>query len=244
METHLSIVVRLQTALDELKANQDQLDGIPDWMGELHQRYSERRAEIDALAEIQEAAASERRGAEAEAGDLREKLKNYQDQIGRVRNQREYSALLQEIDTVKESIREAEERALAALESQDETQTKLDEENAEFSDLNQQYQTELTKWEAQKPDVAKRVELLHREVGTLEKKLPQNVLGLFRRILDRHSGHGLAAVQKVERVGKGPQIWSCAACNYRVRPQAVVEIANNGSLVLCDSCRRILHVEG
>ena len=53
----------------------------------------------------------------------------------------------------------------------------------------------------------------------------------------------LAAGQKVERVGKGPQIYSCGACNFRVRPQSVVEIANNGSLVLCDSCRRILYLE-
>ena len=243
METHLSIVVRLQQGLDELKANQAQLDGIPDWMQELHARYSERKAEIDVLTEAQEEAAVEHRAAEAEAADYQEKLKNYQEQISRVRNQREYSALLQEIDTVKEHIRLAEERALAALESHEETQGKLDEERAGFAELDQQYQTELAKWDEQKPEVRQQVESLGKEVANLEERLPRNVLDLFQRILDRHHGQALALVQKVERVGKGPQIWSCGACNFRVRPQSVVEIANNGSLVLCDSCRRILYLE-
>lgn len=243
METHLSLVVRLQQGLDELQANQTQLDGIPDWMQELHGRYSERKSEIDALTETQEEAASERRAAEAEASDYQEKLKTYQEQIGRVRNQREYSALLQEIDTVKENIRLAEERALEAIESHDETQVKLDEERAAFTELDEQYQTELAKWEEQKPEVRRQVETLGQEVKSLEEQLPPNVLDLFRRILARHDGHALALVQKVERVGKGPQIWSCGACNYRVRPQSVVEITNNGSLVLCDSCRRILYLE-
>lgn len=243
MKTHLSLVVRLQQSLDELQANQTQLDGIPDWMQELHGRYSERKSEIDALTETQEEAASERRAAEAEASDYQEKLKTYQEQIGRVRNQREYSALLQEIDTVKENIRQAEERALAAIESHDETQVKLDEERAAFTELDEQYQTELAKWEEQKPEVRHQVDALGKEVKKLEEQLPHNVLDLFRRILERHDGHALALVQKVERVGKGPQIWSCGVCNYRVRPQSVVEITNNGSLVLCDSCRRILYLE-
>ena len=243
METHLSIVVRLQQGLDELKANQAQLDGIPEWMQELHARYSERKGEIDALNQTQEEAAAARRAAEAEAADFHEKLKTYQEQIGRVRNQREYSALLQEIDTVKEHIRLAEEQALEALESHDETQGKLDEEQAGFAELDQQYQTELAKWEEQKPEVRRQVESLGDEVAKLEERLPKNVLDLFRRILERHQGNALALVQKVERVGKGPQIYSCGACNYRVRPQSVVEIANNGSLVLCDSCRRILYLE-
>lgn len=243
METHLSIVVKLQRSLDELQANQAQLDGIPDWMQELHGRYSERKQEIDALTAVQEEAGGQRRAAEAEAADYQEKLANYQSQIGRVRNQREYSALLQEIDTVKEQIRLAEERALEAIANHDETQTKLDEERAGFAELDEQYQTELAKWEQQKPEVRSRVESLNSKVKELEQQLPPNVLDLFRRILDRHAGQALAQIQNVERVGKGPQIWSCGSCNYRVRPQSVVEITNNGSLVLCDSCRRILHLE-
>jgi predicted nucleic acid-binding Zn-ribbon protein len=41
----------------------------------------------------------------------------------------------------------------------------------------------------------------------------------------------------------GGTMWHCTACNYNVRPQIVVEIRNNGSLIQCDSCKRILYFE-
>ena len=61
-------------------------------------------------------------------------------------------------------------------------------------------------------------------------------------MLERHGGQALAEVHRVECAGRGQQIWSCGACHYRVRPQAVVEISNTGSIVFCDSCKRILYI--
>ncbi len=240
MDTDLSIVVSLQEAIDDLRSNQEQLHGIPDWMKELHEQHSERKAVIDGLQETLDGARAEQRTAEAETADLQTKLKSYQEQISLVRNQREYGALLQEIDTVKEQIRASEDQGLGALEQQEESQKALDEERQSFSDLDEQYKAELEKWEAQKPDIARRVEELQDEVKTLEGRLAAPTLAFFRRILERHRGHALAPVQKLQRAGKGPQMWHCGACNYSVRPQAVVEIADKGSLVPCDSCKRLL----
>ena len=62
--------------------------------------------------------------------------------------------------------------------------------------------------------------------------------------LDRYPGGALASVRLIERPGsKGQREWHCAACNYRVRPQTVVEIRNGSGLVQCDSCKRILFLE-
>ncbi len=66
---------------------------------------------------------------------------------------------------------------------------------------------------------------------------------MFDRILDRYPGGALAPVRSIERPGKGQREWHCGACNYRVRPQAVVEIRNGSNLVQCDSCKRILYLE-
>ena len=59
----LSIVVELQRGLDDLARSNEQLHGIPEWMQELHEQYSERKAEIDALRTASEEAASNRRTA-------------------------------------------------------------------------------------------------------------------------------------------------------------------------------------
>ena len=72
-------------------------------------------------------------------------------------------------------------------------------------------------------------------------RLPRPLLAHFDRVRERHQGQGLALI-RVTQKGGGPRVYHCSACNYMVRPQVVVEIRSNGSLVQCDSCKRILYL--
>jgi predicted nucleic acid-binding Zn-ribbon protein len=240
MSDELKIIVELQHSIDELKAAEDLLAGIPDWMRELHEQHTRQKAEMEGLQAAREEAELAKRAADSEISDLQAKVKHFQEQIGMVRNQREYGALLQEIDTAKEQISSAEERELAAMEQGDEAKRLLEERSSAFQELNERYQQELQKWEGQKPDVARRADELRQQVAELEAKVPKATLALFERTRLRHGGSALALVMEVDR--KGPRIWHCGACNYRVRPQTVVSIQAK-SIVTCDSCRRILHIE-
>lgn len=243
MTNQLSSVTKLQQALTEAADLKALLSGIPDWMQELHTEHSGRKAEIDLLAESLETAASERRQAEAIVADCQEKLKTYQEQISKVRNQREYGALLQEIDTVKGQIQEAEESGLAALEQFDILEKQLEEAKAAFADLDKRYADSLEKWEAEKPEIARQAKEVEETIVELEQNLNPRILAHFKRVFEHHHGNAMAEVQEVQQTGKkGALIWHCGACNYRVRPQAVVEISNQGNLVLCDSCKRILFI--
>ncbi len=239
MSGPLESIVPLQTALDQLHAAQEQLNGIPEWMSELHDEHSERLAEIAKLEEAVEAARAERRGAEGEIQEAQEKLKRYQVQINQVSTQREYGALLQEIDTVKRQIQSCEELGLAAMERREQADKDLEEQRQAFADLDQRYKNELKKWEAEKPAVAERIERLNGTVATLRERLSPGILRQFNRLFERHGGHPLAAVRLAE-TGRDQRMWHCGGCNYRVRPQSVVEIRTTGSIVLCDSCKRVL----
>lgn len=242
MAGQLPTIVELQQAIDELNAAEQLLAGIPDWMQELHDEHSARQAAIDSLRAEVEDTVQARRIAEGEISDLREKVKHFQEQIGLVRNQREYGALLQEIDAAKQQIRAHEERALAAMEQQEEAAKRLREEQESFKELDAKYAAELEKWEAEKPGVAQKADALRGRIEVLEERVPRGTLALFRRILDRHQGRALAAVHEVDRGGKQQKMWHCEACNYRVRPQTVVAIQTQGSIEFCDSCKRILYL--
>jgi len=243
MNSHLATFLALQQSLTQLKSAERRLQGVPDWMRELHEEHATRKAEIDALEEAAAAAARDRRTAEAAVSDAQEKLKKYQQQLNKVSNQREYGALLQEIDTAKGEISTFEEQALTSLESFDRAQAELSEKREGFQEVADRYSGELARWEAEKPDVAKQVEDLRQQIATLREKLPRPLLSQFERILDRNPSGALASVRLIERPGKGPREWHCMACNYRVRPQVVVEIRNAAALVQCDSCKRILYIE-
>jgi predicted nucleic acid-binding Zn-ribbon protein len=243
MKQHLETVVELQAALARLREADQRLHGIPDWMRELHDEHALSRAEIEELQNAVEEAARERRAAEAATADAQEKLKKYQQQINRVSTQREYGALLQEIDTVKSQISGSEEKALSALERHEQIQKDLAARNESFRELNERYATELARWEDEKPGVARQVEELKARIAELRARLPRGVMSQFDRILERLPGSALAPVRLIERPGRTQREWHCGACNYRVRPQTVVEIRNSDGLVQCDSCKRILYLE-
>jgi uncharacterized protein len=243
MNPNLDTVVELQQAILRLREAEQRLHGIPDWMRELHDEHAARKAEIDVIEETVEDAARERRAAEAAVADAQERLKKFQQQINRVSTQREYGALLHEIDTVKSEIGSYEDLAFSSLERHDQQQKELAEKREGFRELDGRYAAELARWEGEKPAVAHQVTGLREQIEDLRRKLPRGLLAQFERILERNPAGALAPVRLIERPGRGPREWHCGVCNYRVRPQVVVEIRNGESLVQCDSCKRVLYLE-
>ena len=243
MNQTLQNILELQTALSGLREAEKRLHGIPDWMRELHDEHERRKAEIQTTEASAEEAARQRRTAESAVQDAQEKLKKYQQQINKVSTQREYGALLQEIDTVKGQITSQEEQAFSSLERHEQAQKDLEALRESFRETEERYAAEMTRWEAEKPGIARQVEDFKARIADLKKALPRPLVSQFERILDRYPTGAVAAVRLIDRPGQKQREWHCSACNYRVRPQVIVEIRNGSSLVQCESCKRILFFE-
>ncbi|MCY3968465.1 MAG: hypothetical protein OXG74_00905 [Acidobacteria bacterium] len=241
MERVLDTIVELQEASVELTRSLTLLDGVPESMQELHDQYETSRSEIEELEEEQRLAELERRAAEAERAAGKDSIERYQEQISRVTTQREYGALLSEIDTVRAQMREADDRALLALEQQDVAAGRLDELRGAFESLDQQYQEALAAWEEQKPAMRKRVQVLEGRIEVFRERLPPAALKQYQRLFERHGGAPLAVIRVIESA-KAP-IRHCSFCNYRIRPQVVLQIQTQGAIVPCDSCQRILYLD-
>ena len=243
MSRFLDLFINLQEKVDEFEAAQRRLAGVPDWMAELHEEHSARKGRIEELKETIETAATERLEAEAAIAELETKRERYQQQINQVSTQREYGALLSEIDAARTHLEEQETKKQGSAEKREEAQSALVAEEEGFADLDERYRVELEKWEAEKPSVAKQAQKLGKAIDEIRGQLPRPYLARYDRIAERHGGRALAPVLRLERTNKrSPDIWHCGACNYNVRPQVVVELTSSGSFLLCDSCKRILYL--
>jgi uncharacterized protein len=237
MTQQLETVIRLQRAVDDLRQAEELLEGVPAWMRELHQEHASRRAEIEAVEAAAEEASRLRRKAESASADAETRLKHFQQQISLVRTQREYSALLHEIDAVKAQIKGLEDQALSGLEEYDRAQQELEQQRDAFRDLDERYRQALARWEQEKPAVAQQAETLRAEVHQLRGELPRGVVALFDRLLGRRPGGAVSALRRTSGA-----MWACSSCNYRIRLQVVTDI-RHGALVQCEGCKRILFVE-
>jgi len=212
-------------------------------MREVHDQH---RAAVETIQRLEaqiENDERERRAAEAAATDASQKLAQYQEQISRVTTQREYGALLKEIDAIKAKASALEEEALAVIERLDGARRELEQVRGDFSGLDQRYRELLEQWEQERPQVAARLEDVERDIGRLKSQITPHLLRQFERLFDRLGGDALSTAIKMAAVARGPMVWHCSVCNYRVRPQAIVEIKTSGALVQCERCQRFLRVE-
>lgn len=243
MARELDSLVQLENALHEAEAARRQLEGVPDSMREIHEEHQRHLERIEELEEQIQSDELLRRSAEAAANDAQGRVDRYQEQINRVTTQREYGSLLKEIDAAKAVAEGHEEEALSALERSEAAQQELERERREFEELDRRYQEHLARWEQEKPSVAARLREVEKDIERFREAIPAHLLRQFELLYDRHEGHALAAVSKAQPSPRAPAVWHCSVCNYRVRPQVIVEIKNNGSLVQCESCHRFLNLE-
>ncbi len=242
MSDALQILSDFDTVSRELAATRELLAGVPDEMRSLHEEYTAARAHLDALEAEAAGARSRRSEAEMAIADAQEKLKRYQSQVPQVRNQREYGALLSEIDTVKATIKRLEEQALAAIEQVDTATAAHTDESRNFAELETRYQAGMAEWEARKPEVARRAAELEARRGELAAALSRGVVAQYERLAERYHGVALATLARAD-TPSAHSVWFCASCNFQVRPQVAVEIRTRGVIIQCESCRRFLRAE-
>ena len=227
----------------ELAATRALLAGVPDDMRALHDEHGAAQAALEALAEAALEARKTRLAAEGAIEDAQEKLRRFQQQVPRVRNQREYAALLTEIDTAKADVKRFEEQALTALEAAEKSAADHEERKADFAGLAQRYEEALAAWEARKPEVALRARELELEADRLRAALPRGIVAQYQRIAERYRGEALSPLRRAES-NATTAVWFCSTCNYQVRPQVAVEIHARGASVQCEGCKRFLVGEG
>jgi predicted nucleic acid-binding Zn-ribbon protein len=207
---------------------------------EQHRSHVETMRRLEAQIESDE---RERRSAEMAAADATAKLTQYQEQINRVTTAREYGALLKEIDAAKATVSTHEDEGLAILERMETARRELEQSRAEFVDIDARYQELLGAWEQERPEVEARLQDVERDILRLRQDIPGQMLRQFEMLFQRLEGDALSTIAKMAAAPRGPVVWHCSVCNYRVRPQIIVEIKTNGALVQCERCHRFLRVE-
>jgi predicted nucleic acid-binding Zn-ribbon protein len=237
MSRILDSIVELQSVLSQLRVERGRYDTLPAETRELETARAAIEQELATLEETAREADSQRRAAEGEAALCQERLAHYQQQIDRVQTQREYGALLSEIDAMNAKRRGHEEIALGALERHEQATATRVELAQRFVELDATYQEQRAGWEEGRPELAKLIADLESQATTLRDRLPAAVLAQYDRLYELHSGDPLARVLRLQRAG-GQAIYRCSVCNYSVRPQVVVELQNTGGLVSCDCGRQ------
>jgi predicted nucleic acid-binding Zn-ribbon protein len=224
---------RLQSRLRFVQDREKTRDTVPEELTEVDREYQEKVEAVAALRARLTEAELERRKAEGELGELREKLKKYQAQLRSVQSSREYSAALNEIDGVEKLIRSTEDRFLSLEEEIEKAKEELATRETNLPAETEQHEERMKDWRVEQRSINEELASARREIEQLESALSPRDRAEFRRLFEKKAGIAVAL-----SVGG-----SCSACHVRIRPAAMQALKAGRETIYCDTCKRILYYD-
>lgn len=232
----LDRLFRLQEILLEAKRKTARREKTPDHLAHIEAAYLDAVKIRDEAGTRLDGAEKRKKELDDEIVDLNEKLKKYQQQLVSVKTNREYSALLNEIDGVKKEIRTREDEILGLEENLASSRTEAAERDSAFPAEEADYESQMTEWRTEQALLSEEIDRAEREADELRKVLDKRLLLTFDRISKSRAGVALARVTMV-----GLQTAACSACNVRLRPQLLSDLRLSKETIICESCKRILY---
>ncbi len=161
----------------------------------------------------------------------KDNLEKFEQDLMEVTNQKEYSAVLKEIDSTKREIQETENIIISLLENTKQLEADFEELKAKSEELETAYNEAISGFQDTNREKVKEKTSLEKEKKNLEKEIPASHMRKFNQIAAKRSGIAVSTVS-----GE-----CCSACNMKIRPQMVNDMRRNpDKLFICDSCQRIL----
>jgi hypothetical protein len=232
MNPDLEKLISLHHAEMEIKRLDAERAEVPRIREALEARVAGERARLDATRETFETSQKVRKENEAAVQDLEVKRSRYRDQLMDVKTNKEYTAMLHEIETVEREIRSREDLILEEMERAESLAGEVAREESAFRSVEEAAggeRAELDVRGARLEDERKRMGVERERVaGTI----PERPLELYERVTHLR-GTGVAEARD----------GVCQACHVKMRPQPWVELRMSDQLFQCEACSRILYYD-
>jgi len=226
-------LVRLQSIEFEIRDLERKQREAPGRIEQLEEAFQARLEEIGGERLRHESLVEERRKLCEERDSLTKRLETAQQKLMQVSNQREYSAVLNEIDTTKARFGEIEQ-AIGSRDSEiDELAGPASEADERIGSEQEKLDAEKGKLEAELAIVSSRLAELTAQSQEIKGSTSQEFLVRFSRIFEARDGIAVAPIDN----------GACGACHLRLRPQVISLCRRGEELVFCENCGRILFVE-
>jgi len=166
-----------------------------------------------------------------------EHLAKLRNALNQARSNREYSAILTELNISKADNTKIENEELELMKTieADEAEVQslteqIEKQKEQVNEVRQKSAAESEKWENKIADVQK-------EWDEAADGIPADVLDIFNRIADTYDGEALAEAEiQNEKTG----VYNCGGCFMRVPDEIVNQLMTNDEVIRCSNCSRVL----
>ncbi len=234
MNSTLELLIALQQLDKTIFDMRQRIENIPKTLQQLDDLLADSEGKVANIHANIEEQERTRRSKEKEIEGNTEQIKKYQGQLLQVKTNKEYSALVAEVNGLKSKNTLIEDDIIELMESVERAKHALTQAQEEAvhvkrraSEEKQRYLVEQQKWQQQ----------LEQEQQAREMKaqgIEPAILREYSRLLQMRNGVAVAAVA---------ENGTCTGCYVALTPQMFAEVIDKDAMHRCPVCLRFLYAE-
>ena len=224
-------LIKLQNIDTKLKDLNDLLGDLPSKVEDLNNQEESTKNSISSKKNRSKELDLEISKIDLNISHASEKIEKLKDQLFLVTNNKQYDALMTEIDHLKGERTNSENQLIDLMEEKESTTQSIDSMESELQSLSENLVVRRKKLESVIEESAEEKSLLQKERDQNIKDIDQNMLEIYNRVIE-HRG-GLAVVKL--------QGSACGGCGAHIPPQTVSEVRAKSAVHTCGVCGRFLY---
>ncbi|MBP7528638.1 MAG: hypothetical protein KA801_11965 [Syntrophorhabdaceae bacterium] len=230
MEQELETLFEAQKIESMIMEGEQKLLQAPRRLKQMENELGTIREKIEKEKEIIEELEKERRKKEKELEVEKDKIKKLEVRLYDVKTNKEYQALLKEIESAKEANDRTEEDVLVLMDKVEDLKKDFEGSTVQLKKLEKESEIERGEIEKETRSMDEVIAKLTTERDNLLSVVSENLRTIYGILREKRGG---VAVTNVKH-------GVCLGCNMNIPPQLFIEVTKNKQLIQCPSCNRIL----
>ncbi|HIN03076.1 MAG TPA: hypothetical protein EYM60_07020 [Candidatus Marinimicrobia bacterium] len=226
-------LIELQGIDTKLRDLNDLLGDLPSKVDELNQQEeSIKNSLVENIERMKELEVESHKG-EVRIAEINDKVNKLKDQLFLVTNNKQYDALMHEMDHMKEERTTIETETFSFLEEKETLTESVETMESELGSLSNDLTVRREKLESAISDSAEEKSILEQQRSEQVNGIDLNTVSIYNRVFEARDGLAV-----VNLSGNG-----CGGCGAHIPMQKVTEVRANTTIHRCDVCGRFLYSE-
>jgi len=226
-------LVDLQKLDKEIYEYKKELEEKPASLADVKEKFESKKAKLRQLEEQLKAIQVGRKSQELELQSKETEISKHNVQLSQLKTNREYTAKLTEIESLKADKSIIEEKILGSYDESDKVSGQIAEEKKLLEGEEGKYIAEQKATEEAMRLLEDKVKILETQRQQITPDVDKSFLAQYERILAKKSGLAIVPVQGSV----------CGGCFMNVTQQVINEIKMHDKIIVCEMCARILYIE-
>ncbi|TVQ30582.1 MAG: hypothetical protein EA376_12010 [Phycisphaeraceae bacterium] len=233
-------LLRLHRVETQIRGLRKRIDSAQKYLDEQERQLASIQSRLDALATQMRQLKATAHNDENEIAELDARINKLRDQLNTAKTNKEYTALLTEVNTFKADKSAVEDRVLESMTRLDEVTEAVAQLEAEREERSKIRDIAAAERDQRAQEVKDRLEELEKEREVAAAEVPKDTLILLEQLGRRHDEDAMVPIEEHSR---RHMEFSCGGCQVLLPMELVSAILGRNVVTQCSSCGAILYMD-